>query len=296
MRLWAVWLFLSLPICVVHCFKSFRLLPKKLHGLITSSSSERITSSTLLAANRDGDDQESDNASPSDKLSSSFQGAFITEGRPSFEEFKRMQREISEASGGSAGRAVEYNWRYGLCKHLITFEGSDKDTIRRFKFLGDLMAFGTLSGHVTLIRMSTGKVLDHYHSHDCEVTSIDFDGINLVTGAANGKVACYELTYGQEQGGEGEGEGEGRDLSSPPATTAANNGMGRTKAEYDSLHSRSVTSLQLVRLPSTTTTTTSSGGSKGYVFCYAIVLPSFLDCDYCLCLSLTHLWPPACIL
>jgi hypothetical protein len=33
-----------------------------------------------------------------------------------------------------------------------------------------------------------------------------------------------------------------------------------------------------------------------YVFCYTVVLPSFLVCDVSVCLSLTHLLLPACIL
>ena len=47
-------------------------------------------------------------------------------------------RKKAKKTGGLVGRALEYNWKYGFCRHYVAFEGSD--TIRRFKFVGDLMA------------------------------------------------------------------------------------------------------------------------------------------------------------
>lgn len=198
-----------------------------------------------------------------------FKGALIAEddSRPSWEEFKRTAQEESEEAGGLAGRALEYNWKYGFCRHYVSFEGSD--TIRRFKFMGDLMAFGMINGQVALIRLSTGEILDRFKEHDCEVTSIDFDGINLVSGAADGKIVHYSLTYGLDVGsGEADTTTDLDALLSAPENTANDtdpsadtvpvvpsvgrrNRMGSSKQVYGSFHTRSVTSVKLVNLPAT---------------------------------------------
>ena len=79
-----------------------------------------------------------------------------------------------------------------------------------------------INGQVALIRLSTGEILDRFKEHDCEVTSIDFDGINLVSGAADGKIVHYSLTYGLDMGAN-EGAVETKDLeallSAPENTT-----------------------------------------------------------------------------
>ncbi len=214
--------------------------------------------------NEAGENEENEeNVEKIELADGSFQGALIKEAdQPTFEEFKAMQAAESSSSGGATGRALDYNWRMGLCKHYIAFEGSD--TIRRFKFMGDLLAFGMITGQVALIRMSTGDILDRFKHHNCEVTSIDFDGINLVTGAADGKVAYYSLTYGGEGSTEkdtttdldallGAPENAAEDLDPSAATVgdgmSPQNAMGDVKGVYDSFHTRSVTSVKLVRIP-----------------------------------------------
>ena len=198
----------------------------------------------------------------------SFQGALIAEDSswPTWEQFKQSAQEESEEAGGLAGRALEYNWKYGFCRHYVSFEGSD--TIRRFKFIGDLLAFGMINGQVVLIRLSTGEVLDRFKEHNCEVTSIDFDGINLVSGAADGKIVHYSLTYGMDAGLEGDTDAptaleellrtpeniaEDIDPSSNtvPAVTRTRNVMGAAQHKFDNFHTRSVTGVKLVHLPPT---------------------------------------------
>jgi hypothetical protein len=77
-------------------------------------------------------------------------------------------------------KAIDKNWKYGLCKHKVAFEATE--TIKKFRFHGDLMAFGMVDGHVCIIRMSTGDILDRYLQHESEVRAVDFDGTNLVSG------------------------------------------------------------------------------------------------------------------
>ena len=198
-----------------------------------------------------------------------FKGALIAEddSRPSWEEFKQTAQQESEEAGGLAGRALEYNWKYGFCRHYVSFEGSD--TIRRFKFIGDLLAFGMVNGQVALIRLSTGEILDRFKEHNCEVTSIDFDGINLVSGAADGKIVHYSLTYGVDVGSDEvdtttdleallsapENVAEDTDPSADTVPVVPSvdrrNMMGVAKQIFDSIHTRSVTSVKIVTLPAT---------------------------------------------
>lgn len=145
----------------------------------------------------DGSDQMEATDQIEDVSLDGFKGALIADAgdRPTWEEFKSMHKEVESKNDGKS-RALEYNWKYGFCKHYVTFEGSD--TIRRLRFLGDLLAFGTISGQVAMIRISTGEVLDRFKEHNCEVTAIDFDGINLISGSSDGSLVIYQLTYGDE--------------------------------------------------------------------------------------------------
>ena len=234
------------------------------------SSSREVESSSVRAYSASSDDEVGDPDEDENEQNivkfelADFKGALIKEEQqPSFEEFKAKQAAESSSAGGPAGRALDYNWRMGLCKHYVAFEGSD--TIRRFKFLGDLLAFGMISGQVALIRMSTGEILDRFKHHDCEVTTIDFDGINLVTGAADGKIVHYSLTYGGEGGSTekdtttdleallASSETTTEDIDPSEATAgdgmSPQNAMGDVKGIYDSFHTRSVTSARLVRIP-----------------------------------------------
>ena len=218
--------------------------------------------------NREEDDEGS---SEGEFAVGGLKGALIAEddSRPSWEEFKTRAQEESEEAGGLAGRALEYNWKYGFCRHFVSFEGSD--TIRRFKFIGDLLAFGMINGQVALIRLSTGEILDRFKEHDCEVTSIDFDGINLVSGAADGKIVHYSLTYGMDVGSDErdmktdleallsapENAAEDTDPSADTVpvvrSVARRNMMGAAKQVFASFHTRAVTSVKLINLPATKT-------------------------------------------
>lgn len=85
---------------------------------------------------------------------------------------------------------LDYNWRYGMCQHVVTFEGAQ--TIRRFKFVDDILAFSFIDGRVCLISISTGQVVQKYNEHNnVEVTGLDFDGVHLCSGGADGCLCLY---------------------------------------------------------------------------------------------------------
>ncbi|KAJ1436151.1 WD40-repeat-containing domain protein [Ochromonadaceae sp. CCMP2298] len=106
------------------------------------------------------------------------------------------------------GRRLDLNWRAGLCKHRVAFEASD--TIRRLRFTGDLCAFGLLDGRLCVVRMSSGEIVARFKNHSHEITALDFDGRELVSGSAAGRTVVYESLEGWGEGREG-GEGEGGD-------------------------------------------------------------------------------------
>jgi WD40 repeat protein len=97
----------------------------------------------------------------------------------------------------SSGQIIDYNWKYGMCQHKVSFEGAQ--TIRRLKFCGDLLAFSFIDGKVCLIRLSSGDVLDKFNEHSGEVTSIDFDGLHLCSGGSDGTLCFYSLSYNQSK-------------------------------------------------------------------------------------------------
>ena len=158
-------------------------------SLFNKACSRRIAMSALgmnLGPPMDSDDDE-------DQIKNVMKFALIADddARKSWEEFKESKKTEGE---DSFGRLLQYNWKYGFCKHYISFEGTE--TIRRFHFRGDYLAFAMMNGQVALIRLSTGKVLDRFKEHQCEVTSIVFDGTNLVSGGADGKIVSYHLSHG----------------------------------------------------------------------------------------------------
>lgn len=91
--------------------------------------------------------------------------------------------------------AIDYNWKYGLCKHRVSFEvrgnliltsvcksffftqlsaflNQAATTIRKLRFCGDLCSVGFLDGKVCLIRLSTGDILDKFSDHITEISEI----------------------------------------------------------------------------------------------------------------------------
>ena len=93
----------------------------------------------------------------------------------------------------SGGDLIDYNWKYGCCQSKVSFEGAQ--TIKRFRFCGDLMSVALTSGKLCIIRLSTGEILDKYNDHSTEITAIDYDGIHLATGAYDGSLNFYSLSY-----------------------------------------------------------------------------------------------------
>lgn len=89
--------------------------------------------------------------------------------------------------------ALDYNWVAGMCEHKQVFEATQ--TIARLMFNGDLVAFAMSDGKVSLVRISTGQVLDKYNAHKTEVTALYFDGVNLLTGGGDGLLNVYNVTY-----------------------------------------------------------------------------------------------------
>lgn len=57
------------------------------------------------------------------------------------------------------------------------------------------MAVGFADGKVTLIRMSTGEILDKYASHNTEPSALFFDGLHLFSGGRDGILNIYNITF-----------------------------------------------------------------------------------------------------
>ena len=155
---------------------------------------------------------------------------------PSLNLIKSLKSRLESSKNQNENeKRLDFNWRMGSCKHVQLFESTD--IIRRFKFIGDYLAFGLIDGRVCVIKISNGDILDKYCDHRNEITSLDFDGMDLCSGSSNGETVLYKLTYGSR---------------STPATTPA---VASDKPD-DSLdykwkfkhHSRSVTGLKIVRL------------------------------------------------
>ena len=64
-------------------------------------------------------------------------------------------------SKNSENIILDYNWRYGMCQHIVTFEGAQ--TIRRFKFVDDLLTFSFIDGRVCVINITTSQILQKYN-------------------------------------------------------------------------------------------------------------------------------------
>jgi len=127
-------------------------------------------------------------------------------------------------------KRLDFNWRMGSCKHVELFESTD--VIRRFKFIGDYLAFGLIDGRVCVIKISNGDILDRYFDHKNEITSLDFDGMDLCSGSSNGETVLYKLTYGNR--------GTNSNAAAAPGSLDY-----KWKFKH---HSRSVTGLKIVRL------------------------------------------------
>lgn len=129
-------------------------------------------------------------------------------------------------------KKLDFNWRMGSCKNVELFESTD--VIRRFKFIGDYLAFGLIDGRVCVIKISSGDILDRYCDHKNEITSLDFDGMDLCSGSSNGETVLYKLTYGNKA------------ITNNAATSSVSDGLNyKWKFKH---HSRSVTGLKIVRL------------------------------------------------
>lgn len=120
-----------------------------------------------------------------------------------------------------SGSVIDYNWKYGVCQHKVPFEGAQN--IRRFKFCGDLLSFGFIDGKVVVIRLSSGEILDKFSEHSGEISAIDFDGLHLASGGADGSLCFYDLTY-----------------KTP-------NSFGVAKHKFAQLHSKAISGVKIMR-------------------------------------------------
>lgn len=141
-------------------------------------------------------------------LVSSFQTSYRTKDRrfslrndpndetfePIIAEFPKLPNMMTKAkSKNGIQSALEYNWIAGHCSHSQIFEATQ--TIQRLRFVGDLLAFSMLDGRVTLIRMSSGEILDKYAAHKSEATALYFDGVHLMSGGGDGILHIYNVTF-----------------------------------------------------------------------------------------------------
>lgn len=113
---------------------------------------------------------------------------------PIIAEFPKMPSMITKSkSKNDFQSALEYNWMAGHCSHSQIFEATQ--TIQRLQFVDDLLAFSMVDGRVTLIRISTGEILDKYASHKSEATALYFDGVHLLSGGGDGILHIYNVTF-----------------------------------------------------------------------------------------------------
>jgi len=82
--------------------------------------------------------------------------------------------------------------------------------------------------------MLTGEVIHKFAGHTSEISSIDFDGVNFVSGAADGLVNVYELLHNSASS------------SSPSSPGTVGNAMGRTQFALQ-LHTRAVSAVKIVK-------------------------------------------------
>ena len=113
---------------------------------------------------------------------------------PIIAEFPKLPNMMTKAkSKNGIQSALEYNWIAGHCSHSQIFEATQ--TIQRLRFVGDLLAFSMLDGRVTVIRMSSGEILDKYAAHKSEATALYFDGVHLMSGGGDGILNIYNITF-----------------------------------------------------------------------------------------------------
>ena len=174
-----------------------------------------------------GDDTDSENAKKYGK-------PLIIPEEPPLNLIKSLKSRLENSrSQNDNEKRLDFNWRMGSCKNVELFESTD--VIRRFKFIGDYLAFGLIDGRVCVIKISNGDILDRYCDHKNEITSLDFDGMDLCSGSSNGETVLYKLTYGNKA------------ITSNNAAASSVPGGLNYKWKFKH-HSRSVTCLKIVRL------------------------------------------------
>lgn len=87
--------------------------------------------------------------------------------------------------------ALSLNWKHGICEHKVVFEGVTE--IRRFKFCGNIVACGLMDGRLCLIDLDNGSILDKFSEHKGEIGALDFDGLHICSGGADGNIRIYSL-------------------------------------------------------------------------------------------------------
>lgn len=178
-----------------------------------------------------GDDTDSDNAKKYGK-------PLIVPEEPPLNLIKSLKSRLENSrSQNDNEKRLDFNWRMGSCKNVELFESTD--VIRRFKFIGDYLAFGLIDGRVCVIKISNGDILDKYCDHKNEITSLDFDGMDLCSGSSNGETVLYKLTYGNKA------------ITNNAAASSSSVPDGLSDLNYKwkfKHHTRSVTGLKIVRL------------------------------------------------
>jgi WD40 repeat protein len=98
----------------------------------------------------------------------------------------------------AADQATAGNWRVGRCtqRSVAVLD----DWVRKLAFHGDTLVAGTYGGAVHVIHIPTGAVSRTLRGLSAEVTALDFDGVSVAAGAADGGVCRWDA--GSGAGGE----------------------------------------------------------------------------------------------
>lgn len=103
--------------------------------------------------------------------------------------YKRISkaREIIER----ADRACAENWRRGTMDQTAVVQLED-ERVSYAKLHGDTCAFGTSNGAVLIIDLVEGDIIDGYDGHVGEVTALEWNGAQLLSGGVDGMVRVFQ--------------------------------------------------------------------------------------------------------
>eukprot|EP00188_Purpureofilum_apyrenoidigerum_P003897 Plantae.Rhodophyta-Purpureofilum_apyrenoidigerum.ctg4205.p1 GENE.Plantae.Rhodophyta-Purpureofilum_apyrenoidigerum.ctg4205~~Plantae.Rhodophyta-Purpureofilum_apyrenoidigerum.ctg4205.p1 ORF type:complete len:375 (-),score=58.26 Plantae.Rhodophyta-Purpureofilum_apyrenoidigerum.ctg4205:806-1930(-) len=104
-------------------------------------------------------------------------------------DWELMNERIAQTRAKEEARESESieNWKSGEKKTVVVAQLPD-DYFRRLKFCGPDLVCGSHTGNIHMQSLRNGKMTWTLSAHVSEVTSIDFDGRTIVSGAVDGSL------------------------------------------------------------------------------------------------------------